>query len=137
MSDYAGLYRPTSLQPFYTEERCYIVEHMNTPQCEEVSLAECRVAPGVTTQLHSLSVAERYVVQRGSGTMELSGDTSQPQVFAVQPGDSVLIPPDCAQRIKNTSAEELVFLCICTPRFRPQHYRVLETDDVKDMPAID
>ena len=74
MSEFAGLFRPASLQPFYTAERCQITEYMNTPQSTAVSLAECRVAPGVTTQLHSLTVAERYVIQRGHGLMELAGD---------------------------------------------------------------
>jgi len=137
MSDFAGLYRPASLLPFYTEERCHIVEYMNTPQCEEVSLAQCRVAPGVTTQLHSLAVAERYVVQQGEGRMELAGDGAQAQVFAVRAGDCVLIPAGCAQRIKNTGDDELVFLCICTPRFQPSHYLVLEQEPIEDIRAVD
>ena len=137
MSDFAGLYQPASLQPFYTQERCHIVEHMNTPACDDVSLAECRVAPGITTQLHSLSVAERYIVQQGSGWMELEGDTSQAQVFRVQPGDCVLIPAGCAQRIKNSGEQELVFLCICTPRFQPEHYVVLEQEPIEDIRVID
>ncbi len=138
MSEFAGLFRPASLQPFYTEERCHIVEHMNTPACEAVSLAECRVAPGMTTQLHSLEVAERYVVQRGHGLMELAGDNPDTrQVFAVGEGDCVLIPPDCAQRIKNTGSEELVFMCVCTPRFQPQHYVVLEQADIEDIKEVD
>lgn len=137
MSEFAGLYRPASLQPFYTEERCHIVEHLNTPQCDDVSVAECRVAPGITTQLHRLAVAERYVVQAGQGRMELHGDTDKVQVFTVQPGDCVLIPADCAQRIKNTGSAELVFMCVCTPRFQPGHYVALEQEALEDIPPID
>jgi mannose-6-phosphate isomerase-like protein (cupin superfamily) len=138
MSDLGGLYRPASLQPFYTEERCHITEYMNTDRCGEVSLAQCRVAAGVTTQLHALSVAERYVVQQGEGRMELGGDDPDTrQVFAVGPGDCVLIPPGCAQRIKNTGAQDLVFLCICTPRFQPQHYAALEQGTIEDIVEVD
>ena len=123
MSEFAGLFRPESLAPFYTEERCHITELLNTSQCNEVSLAECRVAPGVTTQLHSLSVAERYVIQQGRGVMELR--MSAP--FAIEVGDCVLIPAECPQRVVNTGTEDLVFLCVCTPRFEEQDYAVLET----------
>ena len=138
MSEFAGLFRPASLQPFYTEERCHIVEYMNTPDCAEVSLAECRVAAGVTTALHSLKVAERYVIRRGRGLMELAGnDPAARQVFSVQPGDCVLIPPGCAQRIKNIGDEELLFLCVCTPRFQSEHYVALEQMGTEDIREID
>ena len=123
MSEFAGLLRSGSSAPFYTEERCYISELLNTPQCTEVSLAECRVAPGVTTQLHSLSVAERYVIQQGRGVMELHMGAP----FAIEVGDCVLIPADCPQRVVNTGTEDLVFLCVCTPRFEGHCYAVLET----------
>ncbi len=129
MNEFPGRYRPQSLQPFYTEERCHIVERMNTQRCDEVSLAECRVAPGVTTQLHQLSIAERYVIQEGTGIMELQGN----QVFSVTPGDCVLIPPGCPQRIKNVGEADLVFLCVCTPRFLPEHYTVLEDARTKEI----
>lgn len=122
MVESAGFYRPASLTPFYTNERCFIAEFLNTPRCEDVSVAEARVAPGVTTQLHSLSIAERYIVQQGGGIMELHVN----ETFALSVGDCVLIPADCAQRIKNTGDEDLVFLCICTPRFQPEHYKNLE-----------
>jgi len=129
MADFAGLFKSASLDPFYTQERLHVVEHMNAPQSEDVSLAECRVAPGVTTQLHSLNITERYLIQRGLGLMELHG--SDP--FAVAPGDCVAIPPGCAQRIRNTGVDELVFLCICTPRFKPESYVVLEDDSTPEL----
>ena len=46
----------------------------------------------------------------------------------VNPGDVVLIPPDCRQRITNTGQEDLIFLCLCTPRFIPEAYEDLESD---------
>ena len=122
MVDFAGRYRPEVLTPFYTQERCEISERMNTPLCADVSLAECRVARGETTQLHQLSVAERYLVQQGKGLMELNGGVP----FIVEPGDCVLIPAYCPQRIKNIGKGDLLFLCVCTPRFLPEHYVSLE-----------
>ena len=44
----------------------------------------------------------------------------------VNPGDVVLIPPDCLQRITNPGEQDLVFLCVCTPRFTPEAYEGLE-----------
>jgi len=129
MSEFSGLFRPASLEPFYTAERCYITEKMNSDLSPDVSLAECRVAPGVTTQLHKLTVAERYVIQQGHGLVELNGEAG----FSVAPADCVLIPAGCAQRIKNTGHEDLVFMCVCTPRFLPDCYVVLEDAQTKDI----
>jgi mannose-6-phosphate isomerase-like protein (cupin superfamily) len=44
----------------------------------------------------------------------------------VEPGDVVVIPPLCRQRIANVGKTDLVFLAICTPRFRPENYEDLE-----------
>lgn len=127
MSETCGLFRSESLAPVYTQERCSITEFLNTEQSADVSIAQCRVVPGETTQLHSLQIAERYLIQHGHGVMELgSSDT-----FEVTVGDCVLIPPGCPQRIRNTGDEDLVFLCVCTPRFLPGHYRVLEDEQTQ------
>ena len=120
-----GLVQDAAGAPFYTEERCYITELLNTPRCADVSLALCRVVPGETTQLHRLEVAERYVVRSGRGLMQLDEDPG----FDIGPGDSVLIPAGCAQRVKNVGDEDLEFLCICTPRFEPGHYENIERED--------
>lgn len=40
----------------------------------------------------------------------------------VEPGEVVIIPPMCRQRITNTGPEDLVFLAICTPPFLPDNY---------------
>jgi mannose-6-phosphate isomerase-like protein (cupin superfamily) len=105
-----------------TGERCYIRELLNDGAVPQTSLAESRVAPGVTTELHRLSVAEWYIIQEGRGLMELGeGDP-----FEVRPGDVVAIPPQKAQRITNTGPGDLKFLCLCLPAFRPECYEALE-----------
>jgi mannose-6-phosphate isomerase-like protein (cupin superfamily) len=110
---------------FYTPERCFIIELSNTADDPAVSIARARVAPGVTTRWHRvIDTAERYVILEGSGRVEL-GDL-EPQ--AVSAGDVVLIPPSCRQRIANTGIADLVFLAICTPRFRPTAYEDLDTE---------
>ena len=77
----------------------------------------------MTTRWHRLeATTERYVILEGRGRVEI-GDVRPQDVI---PGDVVLIPPLCRQRITNTGAGDLVFLAICTPRFRPEAYEDLE-----------
>ncbi len=111
--------RGAELPETYTEERCYIVELSNNADDPAVSIARARVEPGVTTRWHQLrGIAERYVILSGEGRVEV-GDSL---VQTVGPGDTVLIPPDCAQRITNPGGGDLIFLAICTPRFEWQAY---------------
>ena len=104
---------------FATAERCFINELSNTAEDEAVSIARARVAIGATTRWHRLDgIAERYVILEGKGRVEV-GDLPPQDVAA---GDVVLIPPACRQRIANVGDADLVFLAICTPRFRPAAY---------------
>ena len=106
----------------WTSERCYITELINDPQWSEVSLARCRVEPGVTTQLHELSVHEVYVIEEGNGRMSVGNSAP----FTIGPGDTVTISKHVPQRVQNTGDGDLVFLCVCTPRFSPKCYTSLE-----------
>jgi len=116
--------RSTSAQPgeVFTRERCYIREILNDPAVPQVSLAECRVLPGVTTELHRLSVDEWYLVVEGRGLVEVDGQAPA----AVGPGDTVVIPKGKSQRIRNDGPGELHFRCICLPRFTDDCYAALE-----------
>jgi mannose-6-phosphate isomerase-like protein (cupin superfamily) len=108
-----------------TGERCHIRELLNDERVPETSLAETRVAPGVTTELHRLSVAEWYIIREGRGLMEVGGG----EPFPVGPGDVVAIARQISQRITNPGPGELRFLCLCLPAFRPECYEALETHD--------
>ncbi|XOV82342.1 MAG: cupin domain-containing protein [bacterium] len=136
MGDFAGLVPAASrgriAERFYTQERCYITEYMNIPEAAEVSIAQCAVAPAVTTQLHSLGVEERYIITQGQGVMELD----EAETFLVNVGDVVIIPAGVAQRIRNPLDEELIFFCVCTPRFQPEHYRVLESAHTQPLDMV-
>ena len=108
---------------FYTPEGCYILELSNTSDDPAASIARARVAPGATTRWHRVrDTVERYIILEGKGRVEVG---SLP-LREVNPGDVVLIPPDCRQRITNTGEQDLVFLCLCTPRFIPEAYEDLE-----------
>lgn len=121
---------PTILRPHpgvevFIDEGCHILELANDENDPAMSIARARVEPGVTTAWHRVrGTVERYVILDGSGRMEV-GDLPPQEV---QAGDVVLIPPSVRQRIANTGAGDLVFLAICTPRFRPENYEDAAAD---------
>lgn len=120
MSDY--LIRAGKCAEFLTRERLFITERLNDPAAAALSLADARVEPGVTTELHKLTVDEWYVIQSGSGLMEVGGENP----FEVGPGDTVIIPAGTSQRISNTGESDLSFQCVCMPRFTEACYESLE-----------
>lgn len=108
---------------FYTAEKCFIIELSNTDNDPDASIARARVEPGVSTRWHRLKgIIERYCIISGSGLVEV-GQLAPQQLKA---GDTVLIPSMCRQRITNNGTEDLLFLAICTPRFRSDAYEDLE-----------
>ena len=110
-----------------TPERCAINELSNSDSDPALSIARARVRPGITTRWHRLrGIAERYVILDGRGDVEVGALPPQ----EVGPGDVVLIPPGCRQRIANRGGTDLVFLAICTPRFRMDAYE--NVDDAPD-----
>lgn len=66
--------------------------------------------------------APRTCILSGQGRMETGGNVP----VDVFPGDVVLIPPLCGQRIANMGNEDLVFLAICPPPFKPENYQDIE-----------
>lgn len=124
---------PSRQPEYYSAERCHILELSNTPEDAEASIARARVAPEVTTRWHRLlGTTERYVILEGNGRVEV-GDRAAQDVSA---GDVVIIPPLCPQRITNTGQVDLIFLAICTPRFRPAVYEDIEGIPVRINYAI-
>jgi mannose-6-phosphate isomerase-like protein (cupin superfamily) len=110
-------------EEFHTPEGCFIIEVSNTPDDPGASIARARVEPGVTTRWHRLvDTMERYIILDGRGRVEVGNLPAQ----QVNPGDVVLIPPLCRQRITNIGQQDLVFLAICTPPFRNEVYEDID-----------
>lgn len=108
---------------YYTDERCHILELLNSPDFPDASIARARVEPGVTTKRHRVAgTVERYVIMEGSGMARVDGSDER----AVAPGDVIVIPAGATQSIINTGDHDLVFLCVCTPRFEWDNYESLE-----------
>ena len=106
-----------------TSEGCSVLEAWNDESDCAVSIARARIAPRVATQLHRLrGVDERYLVVNGTGIVHVG--ESAPE--RVGPGDVVIIPAGKTQQITNAGDTDLVFYCICSPRFTPECYEAVE-----------
>lgn len=115
--------RKTVRERYFEPEGCWIGEWLNSAEDVAVSVAYVRVEPGRVTSWHRLrGIAERYLILSGRGRAE-TGDRPPREVG---PGDVVAIPPDTPQRIANTGETNLVFLAVCTPRFRLKAYEQAE-----------
>jgi mannose-6-phosphate isomerase-like protein (cupin superfamily) len=108
---------------YWFPEGCFINELANDANDPVLSIAKARVPPGGSTRWHRLrGAAERYVILSGRGRVE--ADVLPPT--EVGPGDVVVIPVGCRQRIENITREDLVFLALCTPRFEVADYEDME-----------
>lgn len=115
----ADIRRAEAAKEFHTAEGCWILEVANDAGDDAVSISRARVTKGVTTEWHRLTaIDERYIIVSGRGRVEIGG---MPATI-VGPGDVIRIPADTPQRITNTEATDLVFFCVCTPRFKAEAY---------------
>lgn len=104
-------------------ERCSVAELLNQAEYPDISVARCRVKPGVITELHALKDAqELYIMVSGQGRV----DDGVLAPVDLEPDDVVVISPNHPQRIENTGETDLIFLAICTERFTHDRYIVLE-----------
>jgi len=115
----ASVRRFNGSQQYWFDEGCFINDLSNSVDDESLSIALATVPAGTTTAWHWLEgITERYVIQQGEGIVEI-GD-APPQLLRAH--DVVIIPPGSRQRIANTGNEPLVFLALCTPRFKAEAY---------------
>jgi mannose-6-phosphate isomerase-like protein (cupin superfamily) len=77
------------------------------------SLAEARVAPGLTTLCHYHPRTEEiYYILSGVGRVRVGEELRD-----VAAGDAIAIPPGEIHQITNTGSDTLVFLCSCSPGY--------------------
>jgi mannose-6-phosphate isomerase-like protein (cupin superfamily) len=80
----------------------------------ECSIAHAIIPPGESTLPHLLKNAtELYYILEGSGEMHIGKEAA-----SVSPGRIILIPPRARQWIRNTGRDNLVFLCIVSPKWQ-------------------
>ncbi len=105
----------SKIDSFVTKDGSMIQElmHPGVHGNANQSLARAIIEQNATTALHKhLDSEELYHITSGAGRMTLGGD-----VFTVQAGDTILIPPGTPHRITNTGAEPLTILCACAPPY--------------------
>lgn len=107
--------RYTSVKPFTTKDGSIIRElmHPNVHGNANQSLAEAMVPVGQGTQLHRHRRSEEiYHVTEGEGRM-----VRGTEIFAINPGDTICIPPGTPHRVDNTGPTPLKILCCCSPPY--------------------
>lgn len=108
---------------YWFQEGCFIDELHNAPDDPALSVARARLPAGSRTRWHRLhDTTERYLIEQGRGLVEVGEDSP----CEVGPGDVVLIPTLSRQRIANVGDGDLVFLALCTPRFRAENYEDID-----------
>lgn len=85
------------------------------------SFAIARLGPGESAALHRLKSSEVYYILTGRGEIEIDGETAE-----VLPAQAVYVPAGAGQRIKNTGQDELGFICLVDPAWRPEDEEILE-----------
>lgn len=90
------------------------------PLALRYSLAWACVAPAQATVPHILRSSEVYYILHGTGQMHINDACA-----AVKAGDAIYIPPHATQWIENTGADELQFLCIVDPAWRPEDEEIV------------
>lgn len=84
------------------------------------SLAYAEVLSGETTFPHSLKSTEVYYVLSGQGEMHIDDEISK-----VEQNDTVYIPPQAVQFIKNIGTDPLRFLCFVDPAWKMEDEIIL------------
>jgi mannose-6-phosphate isomerase-like protein (cupin superfamily) len=123
MNKSPAIYSSIAVGEYFTDERCHILELLNTADSPAASIARARVESGVTTKQHQVvGTIERYILLEGQGVAHIAGEADR----AVVVGDVIEIPAGVTQSITNDGDHDLVFLCVCTPRFEWDNYKSLE-----------
>ena len=105
---------------FQAGDNCRLRELLHPDKMDiqvNYSLAHATVHPGQTTWNHRLTGAsEVYYIIQGQGVMHIDGEECP-----VEAGAAVYIPPGSRQFIRNTGEEELRFICMVDPAWRPDY----------------
>ena len=90
-------------------------KHESQPFVLNYSLAHATLKPSEKSLPHKFHEAsEVYYILRGTGLMHIDDEVAE-----VMPGDTIYIPPQAVQWIENIGADDLEFLCIVDPAWRP------------------
>ncbi len=85
------------------------------------SLAQFTLESGKKSKLHKIKSSEIYYILQGIGDLEINKEQ-----FHLKKDDSMYVPPNSEQFIKNTGTVDLVFLCIVEPAWKIEDENILE-----------
>lgn len=102
-----------------------ILKELLSPLKDDVaitySIAYAKVKPGKTTRLHRLKATEIYYILHGKGEMRINDE-----VMEIRKNQLIYIPPNAIQQIRNIGKDDLIFLCIVEPAWKPENEEILE-----------
>jgi mannose-6-phosphate isomerase-like protein (cupin superfamily) len=78
------------------------------------SIAQARVPVGEASSPHRLKSSETYYILQGEARMYIEDEISE-----LRANQLVFVPAGALQYIENISSQELVFLCIVEPYWKP------------------
>ena len=85
------------------------------------SLAQFTLEPGKKSLHHKIKSSEIYYILEGDAALIVDDLTYQ-----LKKDDSIYVPPMSEQHIENTGVEDLRFLCIVEPAWKPDDEIILE-----------
>lgn len=89
------------------------------------SIAHASIPVGEASFPHRLTKAsEVYYFLQGAGVMHIDGETHK-----VQSGSLVYVPSNATQHVENTGEEDITFLCIVDPYWRPEDEELVEDEN--------
>lgn len=103
-----------------TDIKQYYHPH-NTLNGISYSIAHFTLEPDKESKLHKLTSSEIYYILEGSGIFMMDKEE-----FEIKKDDSVYVPPNAEQKIRNTGSAMLKFLCIVEPAWTQNCEKVLE-----------
>ncbi len=85
------------------------------------SIAYAKVKPGDASLPHRLKATEIYYILKGQGIIHVDKESKE-----IKEGWVIHVPPNAVQFIKNIGDEELEFLCIVDPAWRPEDEEIIK-----------
>jgi mannose-6-phosphate isomerase-like protein (cupin superfamily) len=90
-------------------------KHESQPLVLNYSLAHATLKPTEKSLPHKFfEASEIYYILKGRGLIHIDDETAE-----VSPGDTIYIPPQAIQWIENIGPDDLEFLCIVDPAWKP------------------
>jgi len=103
-----------------TKIKQYFHPH-NTLNGISYSLAHFTLEPGKKSKLHKIKSSEIYYVLKGQGEITIDS-----KIHQLEKDDSIYVPANSNQFIKNSGVEDLKFLCIVEPAWKADDEILLE-----------